>query len=746
MTIVGRPGCQAAVEMTRRLANEVGIHAVEVVIPESRGIREIAAGVACLEAKSMLESAQARPGEVALVVKAGTVFVAMPRCLVEHAENHGLAIGIRLLPALSDGLEPGANTFLEDGCAITAVLAANPSTAPIFAQLADDCSSSIEELHFSYPLEALRALIGAHTEAGVLNSVIDPGYLRDDEDLPPDAELVVLSHFDSSQPWLPDSRFRQPRITDVGRSRLSQLLGQVAAGAGDTASDDPLVGDPLQALAALLVAHADWEMFPDDIGQDQFAQWAASVPFGFTGIGLPCGLLSTRLLRPDLQAAFPQVPGVDEIRLAEWGSNDRSWLGTLGSTVVEAAVESFGDVAEGGRRPRSLRKSVASIAAPRMEDLLLLASTSASVGEEWRPDSGVLVCGLLDTVSGLGNIARQVVTDLNELNVPTSTRTWRTGARAKLGPPRDEGPPRTTAIAVYGAQERFLQQLPRDFLRAERRIGVVFWEVDCALPGIDSFSRAFTEIWAPSTFLQGVLKTQLKTPLHAMPPHVEFHVDSYEHTGGDPLIDAGPYLFQTFDHHSTMERKNPRAAITAFAEAVRPEDGVRFLIKTINGDQRRREHAELLHHAARHPSVVVIDETMPRDRVLSLARHAAAYVSLHRGEGLGLTIAEAMAGGTPSIATAYGGNCDFMDNLTAFPIPYVLVPIGAEGFPYPADAKWADPDVDAAAIAIRSVLNGGIDVTKRAEAGRQRVLEHFSRERFEAFLTAEGIGVEVDPA
>ena len=75
-------------------------------------------------------------------------------------------------------------------------------------------------------------------------------------------------------------------------------------------------------------------------------------------------------------------------------------------------------------------------------------------------------------------------------------------------------------------------------------------------------------------------------------------------------------------------------------------------------------------------------------------------MSLHRSEGFGLTLAEAMHAGKPTIATAYGGNVDFMDNETSCLIDYKLIELERNFGPYMKGAVWAEPDVEAAAAAM----------------------------------------------
>ena len=79
------------------------------------------------------------------------------------------------------------------------------------------------------------------------------------------------------------------------------------------------------------------------------------------------------------------------------------------------------------------------------------------------------------------------------------------------------------------------------------------------------------------------------------------------------------------------------------------------------------------------------------------------YVSLHRSEGLGLTMAEAMAIGKPVIGTAYSGNLDFMTSKNSFLVDYELTRVGADCLVYPADGEWAQPDLEHAGRLMREV-------------------------------------------
>jgi glycosyltransferase involved in cell wall biosynthesis len=154
---------------------------------------------------------------------------------------------------------------------------------------------------------------------------------------------------------------------------------------------------------------------------------------------------------------------------------------------------------------------------------------------------------------------------------------------------------------------------------------------------------------------------------------------------------------------SVMERKNPLGLIRAFKTAFARTDNVSLVLKTSFGDRHPVQLHELRDAAADH-NIVVIDEVYSGDEVLSLMDACDAYVSLHRSEGLGLTMAEAMLMGKPVIATDFSGNVDFMSESNSLPVAYELVELGKSIPPYDAHLEWAKPSEDHAAALMRRVF------------------------------------------
>jgi glycosyltransferase involved in cell wall biosynthesis len=186
-----------------------------------------------------------------------------------------------------------------------------------------------------------------------------------------------------------------------------------------------------------------------------------------------------------------------------------------------------------------------------------------------------------------------------------------------------------------------------------------------------------------------------------------------------------------FDFNSSAARKNPKGVIDAFARAFGEDPDAKLVIKTQNGALAPQLLADL---RARTPAnVEIIDEVWPYARVKSLIATADVLISLHRAEGFGLTVAEAMAIGTPVIATGWSGNLDFMDATCALVVPSSLVPVDDPQGIYKGQT-WAEPDMEAAAQALRRLRREPGLAKQLSEAGKRRVAERLSPQAWFATL------------
>jgi glycosyltransferase involved in cell wall biosynthesis len=184
-----------------------------------------------------------------------------------------------------------------------------------------------------------------------------------------------------------------------------------------------------------------------------------------------------------------------------------------------------------------------------------------------------------------------------------------------------------------------------------------------------------------------------------------------------------------FDLTSYIERKNPFAVIKAFAKVreARPYADVQLVLKVNNRGADAAGFERFLAAVEPHKSrTLVIDRTLSDNEVKSLVRVGDAFVSLHRSEGFGLGLGEAMFFGKPVVATGYSGNMDFMTPETACLVDHSLVPVPEGQYPHAKGQLWAEPDIEEAARHMIRLLDepeAGRELGARASA---HVRTHFS--------------------
>jgi glycosyltransferase involved in cell wall biosynthesis len=170
-----------------------------------------------------------------------------------------------------------------------------------------------------------------------------------------------------------------------------------------------------------------------------------------------------------------------------------------------------------------------------------------------------------------------------------------------------------------------------------------------------------------------------------------------------------------------LERKNPAGVIAAFRRAFSPGSGPALVIKTINGDKRILDLEKLRFAAEDHPDITIRDGYVSAIEKNSITANCDCYVSLHRSEGYGLTMAEAMALGKPVIATGYSGNLDFMNEQNSYLCSYTFRRIGPESPPYPAASRWAEPNLDEAAAFMRHVYENQGEAQARGRRAAEEI-------------------------
>lgn len=216
------------------------------------------------------------------------------------------------------------------------------------------------------------------------------------------------------------------------------------------------------------------------------------------------------------------------------------------------------------------------------------------------------------------------------------------------------------------------------------------------------------EVWAATTYTQTMYQqaSDKTVTLMPLPVSVERAVPVLREEMGLP---ENKFLFlYTFDFNSYLDRKNPQAAVKAFVKAFSKENGqVGLVLKTMNSDPKNPKWKAFQRLCKKDERIVLLEKTLDREKVLGLINACDAYISLHRAEGFGRTLAEAMLFGKPVVATDFSGNTDFVTDKTGFPVKWRKKAVKVGEYPFITEiskAYWAEPNISHAAEQMQSAL------------------------------------------
>jgi glycosyltransferase involved in cell wall biosynthesis len=237
-------------------------------------------------------------------------------------------------------------------------------------------------------------------------------------------------------------------------------------------------------------------------------------------------------------------------------------------------------------------------------------------------------------------------------------------------------------------------------------IGYWFWELENFPQAWQYATHMVDEIWVATEFIAEAMRKSGKKVVK-IPFPLEFDLPP-EHLNKEYFgLNSKEFTFIfSFDFNSIPERKNPEATIKAFKKAFPVGNhAVRLILKTMNGIHYSPLRKNLEALIDQDPRIEIRDEHLTQDEMRGLIRSADCYISLHRTEGLGLGLAEAMYMGKPAIATGYSGNSEFMNSANSMLIPYKLIPVPAGTYPNGENQWWAEPDIEVASEKMRQIAS-----------------------------------------
>lgn len=376
---------------------------------------------------------------------------------------------------------------------------------------------------------------------------------------------------------------------------------------------------------------------------------------------------------------------------------------------------------------------------------------SARLPEGERKENGVTLAMDFAEIKSLSQLGRDFAARLAKTSIPFEV--FDTGCDPDAPRlPRSELPPadiplvdhihyRRVIVFAAGATEKNHDQF---------NILTPFWEFESGLPEVSPhlfdgvnhlivFSR-FCERYFSSIAPRDVGISHVRYPL---PDNWRVRVGRRQVRNRLGIGEGDFVVFFHFDFRSGFDRKNPVGALKAFLAAFGNDPGAKMVVKAGGGDwdlRNRLRFWQEVRHLGIGKRLVLIEDFMPHADILDLIGASDVYLSLHRGEGLGIGMLEAMSVGTPVVATRYGGNTDFTKDENSFPVRYRMVrPATSYGL-YQSVRAWPEPDVGQTAEYLRAIRLSPEMAKAKAVAADRFIRDYFSPANFESdvrsFLSA----------
>ncbi len=241
------------------------------------------------------------------------------------------------------------------------------------------------------------------------------------------------------------------------------------------------------------------------------------------------------------------------------------------------------------------------------------------------------------------------------------------------------------------------------------RIGYWAWELPDPPHDWRGCDASLDEIWTPSQFSKDSLLRLLRKPIEVVPhylPRQQRRLRDH----------SRPFtVLAMADSRSSLSRKNPAGAVHAFVDAFGQSSDARLILKLSGRDAEIEAFTAGLGDVLQQPNIEIMTGHLDDAALSAVYERADALISLHRAEGFGLPMLEALARGIPVVATGWSGNVDFTNASNSLLVPYRLVTVDDPAAIYQG-SQWAEPDIAAAATSLRRLADDDVLYDRLAEA------------------------------
>ncbi len=322
---------------------------------------------------------------------------------------------------------------------------------------------------------------------------------------------------------------------------------------------------------------------------------------------------------------------------------------------------------------------------------------------------GVNVIGNVTGEYGLGEAARSNLRAFEAANIPFVISNfdvpWHRNLDSSYTEFSDSNPYPINLVNFNPDPDRY-RDLSREYFKDRYNIGFWAWELSKFTHHWNFAFEFFDEIWTPSNHAADAIASASPIPVFKVPHSLALPQPSLGREALGLPQKKLLFLFM-FDFHSTLSRKNPFGLLEAYQKAFGESNkDVVLVLKFSNSEHFLEKREHFLAQVERcQAQVHLIEGHLTKEELNALIYNCDCYVSLHRAEGFGLTMAEAMYYGKPVIGTGYSSNIEFMNVSNSFLVRYDLVTIQESDGSYPQGSIWADPDIDHAAFLMQYIYH-----------------------------------------
>jgi glycosyltransferase involved in cell wall biosynthesis len=236
-------------------------------------------------------------------------------------------------------------------------------------------------------------------------------------------------------------------------------------------------------------------------------------------------------------------------------------------------------------------------------------------------------------------------------------------------------------------------------------IGAWPWELPVWPEKFAKICNFVDEIWAQSSYVEGAFKGLGNIKIRRMPMLVSVERPNANVRKHFDIPENDFVFYSVLDGNSWISRKNPLASVKAFQKAFgNSSKGVSLVVKVMNIGQSGELWDEFATLAARDNRIIVINKILEKQDLINLISSCDCFISLHRSEGFGRNIAEAMLLGVPVITSNFSGNTDYCNNETSFLVGGEEVPLRPGDYLFHDSQYWFEADIGQAAQQMKIVI------------------------------------------